>query len=76
MKMTHKSEPWKNITDNKCHTYKKEFKLKTLFKQNKLHARLFLNTTPSIQKYNLGISLIIIYYYTLCKGSRWALGEM
>ena len=25
----------------KCHTYKKEFKLKTLFKQKKLHARLF-----------------------------------
>jgi hypothetical protein len=69
MKMTHKSEPWKNITENKCHTYKKEFKLKTLFKQK-------LNTTPSIQKYNSGISLIIIYYYTLCKGSRWALGEM
>jgi hypothetical protein len=41
MKMTNKSDPWKNITDNKCHTYKKEFKLKTLFKQNKLHARLF-----------------------------------
>jgi hypothetical protein len=36
----------------------------------------FLNTTPSIQKYNLGISLIIIYYYILYKSSRWALGEM
>jgi hypothetical protein len=36
----------------------------------------FLNTTPSIQKYNSEISLIIIYYYTLCKGDRWALGEM
>jgi hypothetical protein len=35
-----------------------------------------LNATPSIQKYNLEILLIIIYYYTLCKGSRWALGEM
>jgi hypothetical protein len=31
----------KNIMENKCHTYKKEFKLKTLFKQKKLHARLF-----------------------------------
>jgi hypothetical protein len=42
MKMTHKLDPWKKITDNKCHIYKKkEFKLKTLFKQNKLHARLF-----------------------------------
>jgi hypothetical protein len=29
-----------------------------------------LNTTPSIQKYNLIISVILIYYYTLCKGSR------
>jgi hypothetical protein len=35
-----------------------------------------LNTTPSIKKYNSEISLIIIYYYTLCKGSMWALGEM
>jgi hypothetical protein len=35
-----------------------------------------LNTTLSIQKYNSGISLIIIYYYTLCKGSRCALREM
>jgi hypothetical protein len=35
-----------------------------------------LNTTPSIQKYNSRISVIIIYYYTLCKGIRWASGEM
>jgi hypothetical protein len=35
-----------------------------------------LNTTPSIQKYNSGISLIIIYYYTLCKGSRWLLEDV
>jgi hypothetical protein len=35
-----------------------------------------LNTTPSIQKYNLIISVILIYYYTLCKGSRWASEEM
>jgi hypothetical protein len=50
---------------------KKEFNLKTLFKQKKLHARLFLNTTPSIQKYNSRISVILIYYYALCKGSEW-----
>jgi hypothetical protein len=31
----------RDITENKCHTYKKEFKLKTLFTQKKLHARLF-----------------------------------
>jgi hypothetical protein len=42
MKMTYKSDPWKNITENKCHTCKKkEFKFKILFKQKKLHARLF-----------------------------------
>jgi hypothetical protein len=34
-----------------------------------------LNTTPSIQKYNLIISVILIYYYTLYKG-RWTSGEM
>jgi hypothetical protein len=35
-----------------------------------------LNTTASVQKHNSVISLIIIYYYILCKGSRWDLGEM
>jgi hypothetical protein len=54
---------------------KKEFKLKTLFKQKNCVQGSSLNTTPSIQKYNLIISVILIYY-TLCKGSRWASGEM
>jgi hypothetical protein len=36
----------------------------------------FLNTTLCIQKYNLRISVILIYYYILCTGSRWASGEM
>jgi 5'-3' exonuclease len=76
MKMTHKLEPRKNITENKCHTYKKEFKLKHYSNKRNYMQDSFLNTTPSIQKYNSGILLIIIYYYTLCKGSRWALGEM
>jgi hypothetical protein len=42
MKMTHKSDPWKKILwkINATHS-KKEFKLKTLFKQKKLHPRLF-----------------------------------
>jgi hypothetical protein len=31
----------KNITENKCHTYKKEFKLKHYSNKKKLHARLF-----------------------------------
>jgi hypothetical protein len=34
-----------------------------------------LNTTPSIQKYNSRISVILIYYYALCKGSRVGLGR-
>jgi hypothetical protein len=34
-----------------------------------------LNTIPSIQKYNSRISVILIYYYTLCKSSRVDLGR-
>jgi hypothetical protein len=50
---------------------KKKFKLKTLFKQNKLQARLFFKYYSLHPKYNSRISVIIIYYYyTLCKGSR------
>jgi hypothetical protein len=33
-----------------------------------------LNTTPSVQKYNSRISVILICYYVLCKGSRVGLG--
>jgi hypothetical protein len=33
-----------------------------------------LNTTPSIQKYNSRISVILICYYVLCKGSRVGFG--
>jgi hypothetical protein len=40
----------KNIMENKCHTYKKEFKLKTLFKQKKLHAILFFKYYSLHQK--------------------------
>jgi hypothetical protein len=32
-----------------------------------------LNTTPSIQKYNSRISVILIYYYALCKGNMGGL---
>jgi hypothetical protein len=42
MKMTHKSNSWKNITENKCHAYKKEFKLKTLFKQKEIACKALL----------------------------------
>jgi hypothetical protein len=45
---------------------KKEFKLKTLFKQKKLHARLFFKYYSLDQKYNLIILVVLIYYYTLC----------
>jgi hypothetical protein len=55
---------------------KKEFKLKTLFKQKKLHARLFFKYYSLHRKYNSRISVIFIYYYVLCKGSRWACREM
>jgi hypothetical protein len=37
-----------------------------------LHARLFFKYYSLNQKYNLIISVILIYYYILCKGSRWA----
>jgi heme/copper-type cytochrome/quinol oxidase subunit 4 len=41
MKMTYKSDPWKKILRRINITHiKKEFKLKTLFKQKKLHVRL------------------------------------
>jgi hypothetical protein len=56
---------------NVTHIKKNLFKLKILFKKKEIACKaLYLNTTPSIQKYNSGISLIIIYYYTLCKSSR------
>jgi hypothetical protein len=51
---------------------KKEFKLKTLFKQKNCMQDSSLNTTPFIQKYNSRISVILNYYYALCKGSMWA----
>jgi hypothetical protein len=77
IKMTHKSDPWKKILQRINVTHiKKEFKLKTYSNKRSCMQCSSLNTTLSIQKYNSGISLIIIYYYTLCKGSRWALGEM
>jgi hypothetical protein len=37
----------KNITKNKCHACKKEFMLKTLFKQKNCMQDSSLNTTPS-----------------------------
>jgi hypothetical protein len=54
---------------------KKKFKLKTLFKQKKLHARFFFKYSSFHPKYNSRISVILIYYYALCKGSRVGLGR-
>jgi hypothetical protein len=55
---------------------KKEFKLKTLFKQKKLHTRLLFKYYSLHPKYNSRISVILIYYYVLCNGSKWVWGEM
>jgi hypothetical protein len=42
MKMTQKSGPWKKYyEEKKSRMQKREFKYKTLFKQKKLHAKLF-----------------------------------
>jgi hypothetical protein len=41
---------------------KNEFKLKTLFKQKKLHARLLFKYYSLHPKYNSRISVIIIYH--------------
>jgi hypothetical protein len=49
---------------------KMEFKYKTLFKQKNCMQSSSLNNITFIQKYNLRISVILIYYYTLCKGSK------
>jgi hypothetical protein len=40
--MIHKSDPWKKLRRINVTHAKKEFKLKILFKQKKLHARLLL----------------------------------
>jgi hypothetical protein len=39
--MTHKSDPWKILRRINVTHAKREFKYKTLFKQKKLHAKLF-----------------------------------
>jgi hypothetical protein len=75
MKMTHKLDPWKILWRINATHAKKEFKLKTLFKQKNCMQGSSLNTIPSIQKYNSRISVILIYYYALCKGNRGRLGE-
>jgi hypothetical protein len=51
---------------------KKKFKLKNYSNKKNCIQGSSLNTNASIQKYNTRILVILIYYYALCKGSRWA----
>jgi hypothetical protein len=56
---------------NKCHACKKsEFKYKTFSNKINCMQSSSLNNITSIQKYNSRISVILIYYYALCKGSK------
>jgi hypothetical protein len=74
--MTHKSDPYKKILRRINITHaKKEFKLKHYSNKRNYMQGSSLNTTHWIQKYNSRISVILIYYYTLCKGSRWGFGR-
>jgi hypothetical protein len=71
MKMTHKSDPWTKYYEEKMsRMQKKEFKYNTLFKQKNCMQSSSLNNITSIQKYNSRISVILIYYYALCKGNK------
>ncbi|PWZ11025.1 hypothetical protein Zm00014a_007652 [Zea mays] len=71
MKMTHKSNPWKNITKKNI-THAKKGNLSIIHYSNKRNymQSSSLNNITSIQKYNSRISVILIYYYALCKGSK------
>jgi hypothetical protein len=72
MKMTHKSDPWKKILRRKNVTHAKKENLSIIHYSNKRNCMQSssLNNITSIQKYNSKISVIIIYYYALCKGSK------
>jgi hypothetical protein len=61
----------KNITENKCHTCKKRI-LSWKHYSNKINYMQgsSLNILPPSKNKNSRISVIFIYYYTLCKGSR------
>jgi hypothetical protein len=67
----------KNITKNKCHACKKRnLSIKHYSNKKNCMQSSSLNNITSIQKYNSRISVILIYYYALCKGSKWAWWEM
>jgi hypothetical protein len=71
MKMTHKSDPWKNYYEEKM-SHMQKGNLSIIHYSNKRNCMQssFLNNITSIQKYNSRISMILIYYYVLCKGSK------
>jgi hypothetical protein len=71
MKMTHKSDLWKKYYEEKCHACKKG-NLSIIHYSNKRNCMQSssLNNITSIKKSNSRISVIIIYYYALCKGSK------
>jgi hypothetical protein len=42
MKMTHKSDPWKNIKKNKCHTYKKGISVENIIQTKEIACKALL----------------------------------
>src|SRR5688572_18382361 len=61
----------KYFTKNKCHTSKKmNLSIKHYSNKRNCMQSSSLNNITSIQKYNSRISVILIYYYALCKGSK------
>jgi hypothetical protein len=42
MKMTYKLDPWKNITDNKCHTCKKGIYVENIIQTKEIACKALL----------------------------------
>jgi hypothetical protein len=55
---------------------KREFKYKQYSNKRNCMQSSSLNNITSIKKYNSRISVILIYYYALCKGGKLAWWEM
>jgi hypothetical protein len=51
---------------------KREFKYKQYSNKRNCMQSSSLNNITSIKKYNSRISVILIYYYALCKGGKLA----
>jgi hypothetical protein len=70
MKMTYKSDPWKKYYEEKMSRMQKgNSSIKHYSNKKNCMQSSFLNNITSIQK-NSRISVILIYYYVLCKGSK------